>query len=320
MAWIYLTNSPDLASAPELAASRPRLRDGLRLSPISNSILTPKELSSLVSETADYPTHRYGMTSALSEAMDCHESMPYTADHHAKTLVWPELERVWKATEEALCLKRSASLASADHSSSCWRTYQDSFFEGLTKFSWDSMRFGMIVDGLLFQPKRLAPRFSENACSSWPRPVASDTGTWINRSASQGAKDRPSLGAIAKTWRWPRPIATDASKGGPNQIKGGYPSMANLAANWKRWARPTARDWKGQDSPKKHGRHSPSIDIQAQETGHTGYLSPLFHAAMMGFDSDHTQLDAVGMEWFLSRRKKRSKDLLGLKTMEAANP
>jgi len=45
-------------------------------------------------------------------------------------------------------------------------------------------------------------------------------------------------------------------------------------------------------------------------TGHNGYLNPLFHAALMGYDSDHTQLDAVGMAWFLSKQNKRSKDSL----------
>lgn len=308
MAWIFLKESPQSLSAPAPEASTLASNAGSERLLTARSIRMRRELLSLVSVTEDFPTHRFGMTSAPSRDPCSPESELSSAAPPAKTSAALELEQAWKATEDALCLKRSGSLASADHSSLCWRTFQASLFGGLTRFSWDSMRSGMIVGGLLFQPKRLEPRSSENASSLWPRPVASDTGTWVNRSPSAGAKDRPSLGAIAKTWRWPRPLASDAAKGGPNQTKGGLPSMSNIAANWKRWARPTARDWKGQESPGRHGQHSPSIDIQAQESGHKGYLSPHFHAAMMGYDSDHTQLDAVGMAWFLSKQKKHFKD------------
>lgn len=303
MAWIFLTESQGSASAPESVASTMRLKDGLSLSPIASEIPTPKELSFLVFETADFPTLRFGMTFAPSEETCSRQSASSTEAPLAKTSALRELEQAWEETEAALCLKRSGSLASADHDSSCWKTFQDSFFEGLTKFSWDSMRFGMTVGGLLFQPKRLEPRSWESDSSSWPRPVAADTGTWINKSPSPGAKERPGLGAIAKKWRWPRPLASDGEKGGPNAVNHGELKLSAIAA---RWARPQARDWKGQDTPGRHGRHSASIDIQVRESGHTGYLSPLFHAAMMGYDSDYTQLDAVGMAWFHSKRKKPS--------------
>jgi hypothetical protein len=195
-----------------------------------------------------------------------------------------------------------------------WYYPNPDLFGNWRPFSEKFPRWGMTVDGLLFQPKKLEPRSSEKDSSLWPRPVAAETGTWINRSLSAGAKDRPSLGAIAKTWRWPRPLASDAEKGGPNSVSYGEPKMAAIAA---RWARPTARDWKGQESPERHGQHSPSIDIQAQEIGHKGYLSPHFHAAMMGYSTDHTQLDAAGMAWFLSRQKKHLKD--SLESKEASN-
>lgn len=309
MAWIYLKESPVLASAPESGASTLRLKDGLSLTPTVSEIPTRKELSSHVSETDDYPMRRYGTTLQRSELATFPGLEPLSAVLPVKISAWPAMERAWKVTEDSLCLNSSASLASADHSSSCWKTYQDSFFEGLTKFSWDSMRSGMTVGGRLFQPKRLEPRFSETDCSLWPRPVASDTGTWINRSQSAGAKDGPSLGAIAKNWnRYPRPNATDSTGRGYQRDASGkiWDQMPGIAQKFAdRWARPQARDWKEGDSPEKHGKHSDSIAIQAQKTGHHGYLNPLFHSAQMGYDSDHTQLDAVGMAWFLSKQKSR---------------
>lgn len=268
MGWIYLTESRPSASVPALEGSKSDLAVGSGLLPTANATITPKAFCSPVSETDYYPTHRFGTTFSRSEGTCSRELEPSTAAHPARISASQELERDWEASEAALCLSSSASLASADHSSSSWRTYQDSFFEGLTKFSWDSMRWGMTVAGRLYQPKRWEPHFSDSGCSLWPRP-----------------------------------LATDASKGGPNANNWGTPKMSALAA---RWARPTARDWKGQSSPKKHGQHSPSIDIQAQMSGHPGYLSPRFHVAIMGFDADWTELDAAVMQWWRSKRKRRS--------------
>ena len=302
MAWIYL-KYPPCPSAPEAEGSISRSNSGSIQSLTASSIPMRKEVLSQVSVSESYPMLRFGMTSPRFEVECFPELTRFTVALPAKTSALPVMVRAWEASEADLCLKPYASLASADLESSCWRTSQGSLFGGLTKFCWDSMRSGMMRGGLLFQPKKWEPRSSERDCSSWPRPVASDTGTWNNRSLSEGAKDRPSLGLIAK--RWPRPLASDCEKGGPNSVNYGEPKLSAIAA---RWARPTARDWKGQESPERHGEHSPSIDIQAHEIGHTGYLSPHFHAAMMGYSTDHTQLDAVGMAWFLFKQKKLLKD------------
>lgn len=235
MAFLFLAESQD---------SIEPWKSGSISSPIVKTIDTLNPFYCLACGKAGFHLRLYGTISEPCKEKTCQKSTFSSVVPLARISVLREMERASRAITASLCLNTCASLASSDHNTHSWRTYQASLFGGLTKFSWDSMRYGMTVAGQLFSPKRWEPRFSENVSSSWPRPVASDTGTWINKSKSKGAKDGPSLGAIAKTWRWPRPLSTDASKGGPNQLKGGYPSMANIAANWKRWSRPHGRDWK----------------------------------------------------------------------------
>ncbi len=121
-----------------------------------------------------------------------------------------------------------------DHSARCWRTWQRCLVEGWTPFSGAWPRSGMTRSGIAYRRQplvrltsgtasgsllptpeatntkaialRSAGRSPRNFLSPLPTPTASSYGS--NKSASSGAKRRPSLAQIAKT-TWPTPVARD---------------------------------------------------------------------------------------------------------------
>lgn len=66
------------------------------------------------------------------------------------------------------------SLASYDHESRCWKTYQISLPWGCQMFSDRWSQSGMIVNGVLFQLNNLELPISEKGSSLLPTPTASD--------------------------------------------------------------------------------------------------------------------------------------------------
>lgn len=296
MAWIYLAESQD--------SQRPWTGSPDQ-SPIVKMIDMLKPYFCLGCGMAGFQLRLSGTISDPCKDAFCPRPLISSGEaSRARTSALRALERAWMESEAAFSLKSSDSFVNFDRNTSVWKTRQESLLPDSSVCSLSSYRWGTIVDGLLFQPKKLEPRFSARDGSSWPRPCASDTGTWINKSLSPRATDGPSLGAIAKTRRWPRPLASDGEKGGPNHFQKGDPGLSAIAA---RWASPTARDWKGQKSPKRRGKHFPSIDIQAQESGHHGYLNPVFHAVMMGFPEGWLKLDAVATPVLNFNTEKPSK-------------
>src|SRR5690606_11829598 len=96
-----------------------------------------------------------GMTSPPSGASSSeHQSISSSEDSPARISALRDIERAWTESDRGFSLKSSDSFASADLDSSCWRTHQISLFSGLTEYSWSSMRWGMMRDGLLYQPKK----------------------------------------------------------------------------------------------------------------------------------------------------------------------
>ena len=295
MAWIYFQEVED---------SQRRLSPGAVLSPIVKS---SQELNACCCQ--EWPEensaeHRFGMTCALCGGTCCPTWTSSPADSHAKTLVVQEMERAWLASEAGLYSKSSASLASADPDSYSWKTFQLSLFGGSTEFSWESMRWGMMRDGLLFQPQRWAPRILENESGFLPTPdrvSANGAGTKegllraIERCAARGVNKQVSLAYVAK-FGFPTPRASDGEKGGPNQMLGDRPALAAIAA---RWPTATARDWKS-GSKGKQGNSRPL----SEEVG--GQLNPTWVEWLMGWPIGSTVCESWVMEWFRPKRGKRS--------------
>lgn len=249
--------------------------------------------------------HPFGMMCELSTweyFLAASPSILFMAGFLARTLVLQEMEQAWKGSEAACSLKSSDSLASFDRNSFSWKMSQQSLFEDLNEFVWSSLRWGMIVDGLLYQPQSLVPHTSAIGGFSLPTPLASDCGTQNNQKAS-GPKD--SLPQMARKNLFPTPRANDAEKRGdfdPANPRNGLPAAVKM------FSTPQARDWKDGQTPKPHGRYSLNISVQVAQEGYKGFLNPAFVEAMQGYEIGHTDLDALGMQWFLHKQKKHLKD------------
>jgi hypothetical protein len=233
----------------------------------------------------------------------------YTEAFRAKTSARLDLERAWMESEAAFIGSCTGLSQKSTHDLYFLKTYQQLGLGGLVSSSNHLPSWGMIVAGRLYQPKKLEPRTSARGGSCWPTPAATRSGTSNNGNPGDGrteyrTKGNPSLDTIAR--RWPTPRASDGAKGGPNS-KGSRGDLTMPSAS-ALWATPATRDHKDRKNPRRHGKHSPSIAIQASENGHRGYLSPLFIEAIMGYCAEWTVCADWAMLWFRSKREKRLKD------------
>ena len=244
MAWIYLAEAED---------SQKHFTSG------STPLLTVKSTQELSACSCpgwpgeSYLWPRSGLTCGRCGGICSRPWMPSQEDSRARISALLELERAWQAAEAALCLNTSASLASASPDGSSWKTYQLSLFGDSTEYSWDSMRWGMMRGGQLFQPQRWAPRTCESESGFLPTPAASEYGS--NQSPSPGAQVRPSLSQMARQNLWP----TSTVFGNHNAPKEGTSRGTGLSTAVKRWPTPKASEASRGDSPSERRRNSPCL-------------------------------------------------------------
>jgi hypothetical protein len=299
MAWIFLAGSeeapllwhPGCGPSPIAKASSLRKTTYLRCN--------KKERSRLRLSATTYEPSEEDMSASLWTS--------FTAAGPARTSVQRELEKAWKASDPGLSLKSYDSFANSSPDGSFWRIPQGSLFPALGGFSWSSMRWGMMRDGQLFQPKRWVPRMSGNGSGFLPTPTASPYGS--NRNASPGSVIRPSLQTLVRT-RFPTPRASDGPHGGPTANDHGVLKLPGLAV---RIATPCARDGKDGWTPKQHGRKSPSVAVAVAAAGHCGYLNPSLVEVIMGYPIGWTDYTDWGTHGCLKSREKPSCDSRGLR-------
>lgn len=255
MVWIYLAESEE---------SHSPLNHGCEPLPIVNKTDMRKPFCFREWQKGKLIPLQSGMMCEPSLEICCPQSISSLEGFHARILALQEMELAWKESEADCFLKLSAWLASYDQDSFSWKTCQLSLFEGLTEFSWSSLRWGTTVGGRLYQPPRWVPRTSESDGSYLPTPATVDGGSYFNKSKSLGAALRPTLGAMAKYNLWPTPT-----------VCGNYQKKRNMIG-------------------------------LATEVG--GALNPTWVEWLMGFQGGWTELNALGMRWFQSRRVKRLKD------------
>lgn len=255
------------------------------------------------------------------------------ADFHARIFQLQELEQAWQAAVQGLFLTSIDSLASADPDSSSWKTYQLSLFGGLTEFSWNSMRWGMMQDGQLFQPVKWEPRISENESGFLPTPSASEYGTNQGGGAGrEGQTPRPSLSTMARKKMWPTPtlcgnynrVGASATSGDgletavrkwptPLASDGDKDPTGSLSRLMRLWPMPAARDYRSPGSPEGYQRrkvngHQQALneEIVHRYGGTGGQLSPMWTEWLMGYPCGWTELSAWATAWFRKPRGKRS--------------
>lgn len=235
MAWIYSVGSAESVSPS---------RRGCDQSPIVRSI---DIASRCYSHGCTKERCRVLLSGTTCERSLRHAFQMWTlsrAVSRARTSVLQELEQAWRESEVDCFLKSCDWLASFDHNSFSWKMCQLSLFEDLSEFSWNSLRWGTIVAGRLYQPAKWEPHTCAKDGGYLPTPCARDyRSPGVSRSRKANIEDR---------------------RGIPLSV----------------WFR------------EEFGRR----------------LHATFVEWMMGYPLKHTVLEPWAMQWFRSKREKRSKN------------
>lgn len=204
MAWIYFR---------ELVGSSSLSDDGLEPSPIAKSINTARACYCPACNRVTLAKLPSGTMCELSNENCSQKSTSSMEASHARTLALLEMERAWKESEADFTLNSGDSLAIYDPVTCSWKTSQLSLFEDLNRLLWTSLRWGMIRDGRMYQPPKLAPVTGETVGSCLPTPRANDS---EKRGDFDITNPRNGLPAAARTL--PTPMARDyKNAGGSNR-------------------------------------------------------------------------------------------------------
>jgi len=173
MAWIYLAESED---------SQSLWMGSHILSPIVKAIPTAKLCYCPECGMGYFNRHPSGTTLPPYPKIYCPEtSTSLRQDSPVRIFLLRELNKVWLESEADFILNSKDLLAKFDPNGFFWKMSQLSLFTGLSKLPWTSLRWGMIRDGQLFQPKKLEPSISVKGGSCLPTPTACDYGKNVGR-------------------------------------------------------------------------------------------------------------------------------------------
>jgi len=238
------------------------------------------------------PFSRFGLTSqvltaALGEAL----LTWFQGDFLAKTLASPAPATDSTVSAPVSGVKWLGSFARWNPSTCSWKTAQCSLLEEFTEFSptWPSS--GSMLSGECWERPTLEHHTSESESGFLPTPVTLDTGSRFNRSESDGAQLRPTLGAMARYNLWPTPTV----KGNYNRKGLSSKGGDGLATVVSRFPTPTVAMRKGSSIgalTRKDGRSRSNdrLDYRIEGSGLTGRLNPQFVEWLMGWPIGWTGL------------------------------
>jgi hypothetical protein len=193
----------------------------------------------------------------------------YLEAFHAPT--FPQQEKEQELMEKPLeCGEKWRGwLARYDHNSSLWRTAQCSLLEDLNESLETLPRWGMTVNGLLWEQPTLERRIK-----------GTESGLW--RTPDTGAGGTSGLLKQGQTHR---------ANGQSIQIR-----LVDQVNNSHLWPTPNARDWK--DSQTSGNRKSPGLGVMAHigKTIDGGSLNPPWVEWLMGWPLGWTDLKPSEMD------------------------
>ena len=193
MSWLISKALMNSLSLPEQAVEYlgENCSDGEQSAPLSGN---PTQLAYCAPDKmTDFSRlSRFGMTfKPLTEDRGEELLTLYLAGFHAKTS--QQQEKVTDLTEnEAECGNTWRGwLAKYDPNSCSWRTAQCSLLGEEPELLATLPRWGMTVNGLLWEQPTLEPTINATECGLWASPNARD---WKDSGASQGNRKSPNLG------------------------------------------------------------------------------------------------------------------------------
>lgn len=244
---------------------------------------------------------RFGLTSRVLTAGHGEAMLTWFREVFlAKTSASPALETASMANGPACGLRWHASFAKLSRGTSSWRTAQRSLLEEYTEFSQTWPNSGSMSNGECWERPTLERLTSDDGSGFLPTPVTLDSGSRFNRSPSEGATLRPTLGAMARYDLWPEAttVATDISREGSD--RGDATGPTNVVTTYPT---PTVAMCKG-SSPgaltRRNGRSrvNDRLDYRIEGAGLAGRLNPTWVEWLMGWPIGWTALEPLEMDRF----------------------
>lgn len=273
MAWIYLAGSEETPS---------HLASGLKRSLTVNvtDTLNLCCFHKWPMETLSKP--QFGMT--LQRSRDqCSISLSTSLSQvsHARTLALQVRVRDWQESEAVFFSKSCAWPKKSSPRSYSLKTSQQSEHADWTQLSRNLPKQGMTVDGLCF-PLQMWVQNTKGKDGSALLPTPSSVNYGSNQGGAAGrvGKKRYSLESMARHNLWPTPAANESGR-----------TLAQFRENKTRET--------------KLGGMGLSIAVQISEAV-IGKLNPTWVEWLMGFPLEWTELSALVMPWYRSKRGKRS--------------
>lgn len=270
---------------------------------------------------------RFGLTCAVLTAGDGEALlMRYLADFPARTSQQQAREQVSRASAPANGDRWHESSVKYDRNSRTWKTHRCLFEEDLPWSSVTLPRWGMTLDGVLWEPPISGRPINGTASGSWPTPTAS-LGTKGGRVTPRKSREGGTLIEAVSAQRWPTPKANDSQKRG--NFDAANPRNG-LPAAVKKFPTPLASDWKRNGSPRDLARRSPALGAVVQlwptpvadDTGHRktcyaqggralsmeagGTLNPTWVEWLMGWPLGWSDLKPLEMDRFQQWRRQHS--------------
>lgn len=196
-----------------------------------------------------------------------------------------EKERESQAQEAGSGESSPGLLAKYDPATHSLKTAQYSLLEDSMCCSPILPKSGSMRNGCVYQQPNAERRILEIEFGFLPTPATIDSGSMFNKSASEGATLRPSLGAMARFNLWPTPsVCGNYNKKGASKNSG-----TGLSTAVKMWATP--RVFMHKDSTKDRGRSN-----LGEQVG--GQLNPTWVEWLMGWPLEWTDLKPSEMAKF----------------------
>ena len=251
-------------------------------SPMPQAYLPPDRM------TAFSRLSRFGMTfKPLTEDLGEALLMSYLAAFPARTSASQEKGTGLTESAAECGITWRGWLAKFDPHSSSWKTPQCSLIEEELESLQTLPRWGMTVNGLLWEQPMLEPITRGTESGYWPTPTV--CGNYNRKGASKTSGD--GLATAVLKWTTPqasdhRPRATFAS----TQRRMEKGKQISLEAKVK-WTTPTAHMAKETNAPSEHLRNTPTLTAQAG-----GSLNPTWVEWLMGWPLGWTDLKPLGTD------------------------
>lgn len=296
MAWIYLAESAELVALS---------KSGLNPSLIANRIDTPKASFLVEWAEANYPWRQSGMTCVPSEAAISPASTSCSGASPAKTSALQEMESVWMESEAAYFSRSFAWPKKSSPLSYSLKMSQPSAPEDWTELSKNLPKSGMTADGRCYPLRMLEPTTNEKDGFSWPTPQAHDsTKGNAQRVGRYGTKHG---GRNLNDWvaMWPTPNVPNGGRSPKNGM-----SRTGMTPDGKK--RQVGLENAVKMFPTPHGNCGTGAGLKGTggpnlQTAIGGKLNPVWVEWLMNYPPGWTGLEDWAMQWFRSKRKRRSK-------------